>query len=197
MNDYPFLFRGDARDALGNYSGPKHNVVLADPPWRFKSYSPKGEGRSPSQHYDLMTLEDIARLPVIKLAADDCALFLWATYTHLEDAMYVLKAWGWEYSTVAFTWAKRTRHDTGWHFGLGYVTRANPEIVLYGRRGSPKRADKSVPNLVVAPVMEHSAKPEEVRKRIETLFGEVPRIELFARGRPAPSWSAIGNELEA
>lgn len=171
------------------------SVVYADPAWTFVTRSEKGKGRSPEQHYECMTLSDIRALPVPEIAAEDSVLFLWSTYPHLPMAMEVMAGWGFRYSTVAFTFVKTTK--TGkWHVGLGYTTRANPEVVLLGIRGKGlKRVDKSVRNLVVAPVGRHSEKPAEVRRRIEKLYGDVPRVELFARGKAPPGWTFWGNEV--
>lgn len=43
-------------------------------------------------------------------------------------------------------------------------------------------------------IEEHSKKPDETRKRIEALYGDVPKIELFAR-RQADNWDCWGNEV--
>ena len=40
----------------------------------------------------------------------------------------------------------------------------------------------------------HSKKPNETRKRIEKLFGNIPRIELFARQK-TKGWDIWGNEV--
>jgi MT-A70 len=45
----------------------------------------------------------------------------------------------------------------------------------------------------MAPVGEHSEKPEEVRRRIERLFPG-PYLELFAR-KPVDGWAMWGNEI--
>jgi N6-adenosine-specific RNA methylase IME4 len=168
----------------------QYNIIYADPPWRFKNWSigeraKRGEkwarrnGRSP---YDVMNR--------------DCALFLWATHPKLPDALQVMEGWGFEYKTVAFTWVKQNRGGVGFHFGLGYWTRQNPEICLLGTRGKPKRVDNSVPHLVISPLREHSRKPDEVRRRIVALMGDLPRVELFARQAP-DGWDVFGNEVES
>lgn len=148
-------------------------------------------GRSP---YPVMKTEDIAALPVDALAAKDCVLFLWATYPKLPDALEVMAGWGFRFSTVAFTWVKQNPSRRGFHFGLGFWTRQNPELVLLGVRGKPKRVNKSVANLLIDPRGEHSRKPDEVGRRIVRLMGDLPRIELFAR-RLVPGWDAYGNEV--
>lgn len=173
----------------------KYEVILADPPWDFKTYSDKGKGRSAEKHYKTLTLEDIKKLPVHKLAARDCVLFLWSVGPRLDDAFDVIREWGFGYKTKAFCWAKETKLQRGWHFGMGYWTRANSEDCLLATRGHPKRVDASVPQLVVSPVLRHSAKPPGVRDRIVKLVGDVPRIELFAR-EAAPGWDATGLEYD-
>ena len=84
----------------------KYQVILADPPWDFKTYSEKGEGRNASQHYVTQDLNWIKSLPVKSLADKRCALFMWVTDTHLEKGFEVLKAWGFTYKTVGLYWAK-------------------------------------------------------------------------------------------
>lgn len=55
--------------------GKKYNIIYADPPWQYKVYSKKGEGRSAENHYHTMNIEDIRSLPVERIADDDCILF--------------------------------------------------------------------------------------------------------------------------
>jgi len=173
----------------------KYSVILADPPWEYRVWSKKGAGRSAESHYPTMNLADISALPVADLADTDCALFLWVTFPLLPDAFKVVEAWGMKYKSVAFVWAKTLRKSDGWHIGMGHYTRANAEICLLATKGSPKRVSKSVRQLIVSPVEEHSKKPDETRSRIVQLFGDIPRIELFARQR-ADGWDAWGNEVE-
>lgn len=165
---------------------PPFAVLYADPPWRYQGGHPLP--------YPTMTTPAICALPVQRLCAPDCALFLWSTYPLLPDALAVMTAWGFRYVTVAFTWVKQNPSGVGYHFGLGGWTRANPEICLLGTRGRPKRASASVPNLLVSPRRQHSKKPDEARDRIVALCGNLPRAELFARQR-VEGWSAWGNEV--
>lgn len=173
----------------------KYGIIYADPPWSYRVWSEKGKGRSAENHYRTMGIEDVMALPVAELAARDCALFLWATAPCLEEAMAVIRAWGFAYKTVAFTWAKATARPGGWHFGLGYWTRANAELCLLATKGRPRRASASVRQLIVAPRREHSRKPDEARERIVELMGDLPRIELFARQK-FPGWDAWGDEVD-
>lgn len=174
----------------------KYAVILADPPWEFRAYSPKGDGRSAENHYPTMELADIKALPVADIADKDCALFLWVTFPQLEDAFAVIKAWGFTYKTVAFAWVKQNKKSDSLFWGMGYWTRANVELCLLATRGNPKRASAGVHQVVVSHIQEHSRKPEEVHKRIIQLMGDVPRAELFAR-RKADGFDVWGNEVES
>ncbi len=172
----------------------KYNIIYADPPWKFIGWNVNKSGKhSPSQHYDCQDLDWIKNLPINELADKDCILFLWVTYPTLEISFEVLKAWGFKYSTVGFTWVKLNKKDSKPFFGLGYWTRANPEICLIATKGKPKRINKSIPNLVMTKLREHSRKPDEIRESIIKLCGDLPRIELFARQR-FEGWDVWGNE---
>lgn len=81
----------------------------------------------------------------------------------------------------------------------------NVELCLVATKGSPKRQNKTVKQLVIARRTTHSTKPDEVRRRIETLMGPVSRIELFARGDKSKDlfgeskfdgWDVWGNEIQ-
>lgn len=177
-------------------------AVLADPPWSFRSWSDKGKNRSPDamvrqkglaeRHYATMSLADIRALPVGDLAAPDCALFLWAVDCMLPEAIEIGKAWGFRYTTVAFTWVKQTKTKRA-HIGLGYWTRGNPESCLLFTRGKPKRLSAAVRQLIVSERREHSRKPDEARERIEQLLPG-PYLELFGR-EERPGWDVWGNQV--
>ena len=188
--------------SLSSSSPDKFQVIYADPPWTFKTWSETGKGRSAEQHYTCLSLQQIRDLPVADLAADDCALFLWATDPLLPQALDLIAQWGFTYKTIAFVWAKLNKNapSTLWTLedfftGMGYWSRANCELCLLGTKGKPQRKSASVRRLVVAPRREHSRKPDEVAERIVSLMGEVPRVELFAR-TTRPGWAIWGNEPE-
>jgi N6-adenosine-specific RNA methylase IME4 len=175
----------------------KYQIIYADPPWHFKVYSDKGHNdRYRGCPYPVMGKGDIERLPIKDLTDRNCILFLWATYPNLLEAFSVITAWGFIFKTVGFTWVKQNPLGNGYHFGLGYWTRANPEICLLATRGNPKRVDCNVANLIISPRRKHSQKPNEVRNRIVQLMGDIPRIELFAREK-TEGWDVWGNEVES
>lgn len=177
-----------------------YTVIYADPPW---SYSDKGCNGAAEKQYPTLGIASLCALPVGQLAADDAALFLWATNPLLPEALQVIEAWGFRYKSVAFTWVKTYEKSGKPFYGLGRWTRGNKEDCLLAVKGKPRRADNSVFSLVedsqvdvvTHPVTRHSAKPAIVRDRIVQLMGDVPRIELFAR-ELADGWDATGNDLD-
>ncbi len=173
----------------------KYQIIYADPAWKFKYYGKSDDRyRRAEGHYTVSSLEDMKKIPIKDIADDNCVLFMWAIYPMLSHALELMEAWGFKFKTVAFTWVKKNKTNSDFFFGMGYWTRANCEICLLGTKGKPKRVDSSVPQLVIANRREHSRKPDEVRKRIVKLLGDLPRIELFARDRKQ-GWDAWGNEV--
>ena len=171
----------------------KYGVIYADPPWTFKTRSDKGKDKSPERHYPCMPLADIIRLPVDRIAEDNAVLLMWVCDPMLDQALEVIKAWGFKYKTVGFTWAKTNKNKLGFFTGLGYWTRGNPEMCLLATKGKPKRISKSIPQLVVEQRKRHSEKPL-LHEQIEQLVTG-PYIELFARKKTRNGWDYWGNEV--
>ena len=130
----------------------KYSIIYADPPW---SYSDSGCSGAAAAQYATMSINELKQLPVNPagggIAADDCVLFMWATYPKMQEALDLIEAWGFKYKSIAFQWIK------------------------------PKRISAGVGQLVFSPLRRHSQKPAEVRDKIVELMGDLPRIELFAR----------------
>lgn len=174
----------------------KYDVIYADPPWSYRDKALAGD-RGAGCKYDVMSLEDIKKLPVKDLAEEDCALFMWVTMPFLEEAFAVMRAWGFEYKTCAFTWVKQNKKTDTLFWGMGNWTRANAELCLLGVRGKPKRKDAGVHSVIISHIEEHSKKPSEIRDRICKLLGcggGLQKIELFAR-QTVEGWDCWGNEV--
>ncbi len=171
----------------------KYNIIYADPPWQ---YNDKGCNGNAEKHYSTMKLADICELPVKDLAAEDCVLFLWATYPMLENALKVIKSWGFRYKTLGFQWIKTNKRSGGYFFGTGQWTRGNTEACLLAIKGKPHKfkQNNGISQIIEAPVGRHSSKPLIVRDKITALLGELPRIELFAREQ-ADGWDCWGDEV--
>ncbi len=188
-------------------------LIAADPPWHFRArtalqMSNWTSRRDAEKHYRVMGVDDIAALPVRDLAADDAHLMLWITGPLFVEGKHlpIMKAWGFKPSSVAFTWIKLRKTidarqfsvvrlvENDLHVGLGLTTRKNAEFVVLGRRGNAKRLSKSVREVILAPVREHSRKPDEFyRRAVEYAAG--PYLELFAR-QQRPGWTVWGNETD-
>ena len=141
-----------------------------------------------------MSVNDICSLNVSELADKDCMLFLWATFPKLPEALQVIKAWGFQYKSVAFVWLKQNKRGKGWHYGLGFWTRGNAEVCLLAKKGNPHRQSNRVHQFIISPLREHSRKPDETRDKILELMGDMPRVELFAREKK-DGWDVWGNEV--
>lgn len=172
-------------------------VILADPPWTFRVRSPKGTGRSASNHYSLMTIEDIIGLgPKVQAVADkDAVLFLWACNSQLPEALATMEAWGFDYVSL-LTWVKMTKDNSRPAIGLGYRFRGVTEQLMFGvRKGgrtySPPPAQRK-PGIIMSPRREHSKKPDEQWPYIECYPG--PYLEMFSRER-REGWTCLGNEI--
>ena len=141
-----------------------------------------------------MSVDEICKLDVAGVAADNCVLFLWATFPQIQEALQVIKAWGFQYKTVAFVWLKQNKSGKGWFFGLGFWTRGNAEICLLATKGKPHRKSARVHQFITSPLRGHSQKPDEAREKIVELMGDLPRLELFARNG-TDGWDVWGNEV--
>lgn len=178
---------------MHNFPTDKYDVILADPPWSFNDKM-TGYAHSLTEHYETQDLEWIKNLPVQSIAGDDCVLFLWAVSSQLPEALAVMDAWGFKFKTIAFVWSKES--STGKKvYNMGRWTMGNVEICLLGVRGKPNkwRSDLTIKQLVEEKRTRNSQKPDEIRKRIERLFGDKKRIELFARDK-YDGWDVWGND---
>ena len=196
----------------------KYDIIYSDPPWSYKDKK-NNDPRMGGITYDVMELSDIINMGDIiqKISEKDCALFLWVTMPMLREGLEVIKAWGFEYKTCAFTWVKlrpnallggvygteagreqEKNYIAGLdiYSGLGHWTNGNAELCLFAKKGCPKRKAKNIKQIVVAPRSRHSEKPIEVRNRIENLIVGDKKIELFCRGTGGASWDIWGNESE-
>lgn len=191
---------------------PKHHfgAILADPPWQFEAWNKetrvmkrgsKTTYLAARAHYDTLSITDLGKLPISLFAADDCCLFIWVTWPNLVGGIEVIKNWGFEYKTCAFNWMKG-------HAGqielfeeeiiplmkMGYWTRASSEVCLLATKGKPKRLNADVRQGIIAPIRQHSRKPDGIHERIERLVAG-PYLELFAR-QERKGWTTWGNETK-
>jgi N6-adenosine-specific RNA methylase IME4 len=164
-------------------TGP-FRVIVADVPWRYdcRADDITHRGRCP---YPDMRVEEICALPVKKLAAADCVLWLWTTNAHMRESFAVLDAWGFESRTI-LTWAKPK-------FGTGHWLRGQTEHVHLAVRGKPTILSTHHGTLLTAPARAHSEKPEAFFQLVRQICLGV-KVELFAR-RQRRGFVAYGNAV--
>ena len=172
-----------------------YSVVYADPPWDYAGQTQHTdgdfkEGKSAKDHYTTVKLDDLKRMKIKDVCAKDCLLFMWSSSPHLEQAIDLMKAWGFEYKTIAFVWEKQKPNP-------GYYTMSSVEICLVGKRGNipTPRGIRNCRQFLSEKRTEHSKKPDEIRNRITLMFPEQKKLELFARAATT-GWSVFGNEVE-
>lgn len=179
-----------------SFPNKKYKIIYADPPWSFNDKL--GESRKLS--YPVLDTNDLCNLPVENITDKNCVLFMWGSFAMIQDAMRVMIAWGFDYKTMGFIWIKQ--YSTGSFFkGMGRYTRSNAEPCFVAVKGKPKRIDKGVSQIIQTVTKshnwlnfrKHSQKPDEVRKKIVKLYGDIPRIELFARTK-IHGWDVWGND---
>ena len=174
----------------------KYNIIYLDNPWLYNARNNKNTrfGGGAGGHYPLMTMKQIEDLPIEKISDKNCAIFMWCTFPYLDKQIQLFEKWGFEYKTLGFSWIKTNKKNKKPFFGIGYYAKSNCEICLLGVKGKMKPVSNKISSCVISPKEQHSKKPNAVRERIVQLFGDLPRIELFAR-QATYGWDVWGNEV--
>ena len=184
-------------DLLAKVGDRKFKTVLADPPWQFQNRT----GKMAPEHkrlnrYPTMTLQDIKDMPVEAIVADTAHLYLWVPNALLPDGLAVMDHWGFTYKSNLI-WYKIRKDGGPDRRGVGFYFRNVTEVILFGVRGKNARTlqpGRSQENIISKQKREHSRKPDEQYKLIESC-SPGPFIELFARG-PREGWFVWGNQSE-
>jgi len=182
----------------------KYQIIYADPPWSYYNDSSakpdcttiKGMRRPP---YSVLSSQEIKNLPIKELTDKNCILFIWTTDYHLDKCLEVIKEWEFEYKTIGFVWAKKNKQGNPVCFMGAYTMKSGVELCLLATKGKDIHKlvkKKNIRALIESKREEHSKKPDEVRKRIVELMGDLPRIELFARTK-TEGWDVWGNEVKS
>lgn len=175
----------------------RFRTIYADPPWplRWQGGGRPERRRAPTRQtlgYPTMTVEAIAGLPVVNVAARDCALFLWVPASLNREGFGARVARGWGFRPVGeFVW------DKGMIIA-GHIPRSCHEILLVCRRGTPRLTSEtwlpSVQRWRRRGLNIHSHKPEAVATLIGTI-SQPPYLELFAR-QPREGWTVLGDAID-
>ena len=180
-----------------NFPTKKYSIIYADPPWTYDDKALSGN-RGAGCKYDLMTIDELKKLPINQIANDNCVLAMWCTWPQISEGLDLINVWGFEYKTKLFTWVKTNSNGTIF-MGMGRHTRSNDEFILLGTKGKGiSRLDAGIKSIILSQYTSHSEKPNIFRSKIVQLYGDLPRIELFARTK-VHGWDVWGNDekLEA
>lgn len=170
-------------------------IIYADPPWDYKGQKQhaganKNDTGGAETHYPTVKLKDLKSLDVNSIAKENSLLFMWTTSPHLDQAIELGKSWGFKWATVGFVWDKERVNP-------GFYTMSQCELCLIFKKGKipVPRGDRSIRQYVRFERTEHSSKPFVVRERIDKMFPDQNKIELFARRISVSGWSYWGNEV--
>jgi N6-adenosine-specific RNA methylase IME4 len=183
----------------------KRNIIYCDPPWKYSvektdsnNVQKEMQGMANS-HYETMSLEQLEQLKVPDIAAKDCILLMWTTGPQMQASIELLNAWGFNFKTIFMNWVKTTNGKIAGP-RLGFYTRQSCEYVLLATRGSVQKYKKPLENVFYNVFLEdsreHSRKPDYVKKVVDSIFLNVPKIELFARESTDLNWDYWGNEIQ-
>jgi len=175
----------------------KFNVIYNDPPWSFSSrYVSNNKQTSLTDTYSTLSIDELSRLKISELTKKDCIMFLWITDCYFEQAIKLFNDWGFKYRTIAFVWIKKYKSGKP-VLVMGPWTMKSTELCLLAIKGNPHKlmTAHNIRQLTISERQEHSKKPNEVRRRIELMFKDLPKIELFAREKHI-GWTCIGNEID-
>jgi N6-adenosine-specific RNA methylase IME4 len=185
-----------AQDFAKNVKDKSYGAILADPPWRFQNRT----GKMAPEHkrlsrYATLSLQEIKEIPVWLVAGQNSHLYLWVPNALIKEGLQVMESWGFEYKTNLI-WHKVRKDGGPDGRGVGFYFRNTTEMILFGIRGKMRTLAKgrSQVNIIKSCKREHSKKPDELYKIIESC-SPGPYLELFARGK-RPKWDQWGNEVE-
>ena len=164
-------------------------VLVADPPWSFSDKLP-GKSRGAAKNYEVLSIESVRSFPLPDLAPD-AVLFLWRVSAMQEEALSVVRAWGFKPHSE-LVWDKVTKNGKP-HFGMGRIVRGSHETCLIAVRGKARPLVRNIRSRFEATVGRHSEKPAAFYRIVERLF-EGPFVELFARRR-RKGWRCYGDQL--
>lgn len=174
----------------------KYQIIYADPPWKTKTFKEKKDGLiSRDLPYVQMADKEIMDMPIREIVADDAILFMWCIDSRIPILPKLMKSWGFEFKCIGFVWGKKAKTTDGFNGGFSSYTKRDCEFCFIGTRGKYLNLCRGVNQILLEPKGPHSKKPDEVRKRIVEMCGDLPRLELFCRF-PAEGWDVFGNEVE-
>ena len=145
----------------------KFDVIYADCPWSYSEVPYFKKSLAIQYKYPTLKKEDLFNINVESIANKDCWMYMWAVWAQLPQAIKVMESWGFSYRTCAFVWAKKTKNGKNAKTYGRCCTQGSTEIVLCGKRGSPKRYAHNIEQFIEAETRGNSIKPDEIYDRID------------------------------
>lgn len=178
----------------------KFDIIVSDPPWSFNDKLTMSDVKrgADSQYNGVLTLQDIKNIPVSDWTLENALLALWVPSSMLQDGLDVMSEWGFQQKQI-FTWVKtcKIKEELNYFpklaFGMGRYFRGCSEHALIGIKGSNPPLNKSQRNVSLDENIGHSVKPETLQERLELMYPDTNKLEMFAR-RVRPGWVCVGNE---
>lgn len=152
-------------------------VGYCDVPWQQEAWSDE-TGQDKGLPYPSMTVDELMALCAGDRSpfTQDAILYFWTTTNRLDDALRIIKAWGFSYVSM-ITWDKV-------NIGMGRWVRDRTEHLLICKRGNFPGIDLYTPkpdSLHSEPKTEHSRKPVWFAEEIDRLYPDMRKLELFQR----------------
>jgi len=178
----------------------KYQLLYLDSAWPYTKYSNTeidvGNKNRRITPYRAMPLEEMEQLPINEISEKNSVLLVWCTGPHNQNAIHMIKKWGFKYTTWLYTWVKRNKNNYFYHRGYGSYTQSNLEVCLLAKKGKGLKVLRhDIPQPYDGPPGDHSEKPHIFRQRAEQMFGDVTRLEGFARIKPN-KWDVLGDDVK-
>jgi len=154
----------------------KFDVIYADPPWSYAEVPYFKKSLAIQYKYPTISQAEMKKIDVASLANKNCWMFMWAVWAQLPHALDLMESWGFSYRTCAFVWAKKTKHGKNAKTYGRCCTQGSTEVVLCGKRGSPKRYAKNVEQFLEALRRGNSQKPDEIYDRLDQIVDPTVQV---------------------
>jgi N6-adenosine-specific RNA methylase IME4 len=154
----------------------KFDVIYADPPWSYSEVPYFKKSLAIQYKYPVLKHKDLLNLDVESIAKKNSWMFMWAVWAQLPHALEVMNAWGFSYRTCAFVWAKKTKNNKNAKTYGRCCTQGSTEVVLCGKRGSPKRYAQNVEQFMEALRRGNSQKPDEIYDRLDQIVDPTVQV---------------------
>lgn len=175
------------------------DVALIDPPWSY--YGAQDKMGAAAKFYETMSDDELKSMNIADSMHKKSVVFVWVTSPRLDFGIDLVRHWGLHYRGISFVWVK-TRADgkpIGAQGVRPSIVKPTTEFVIaasFSEKGRPlPLSDESIPQVVMAPKREHSRKPDEIQERIEKMYPNARKLEVFAR-QQREGWAYIGNEIK-